>query len=369
MLLIWFIICFVQLFFLFLAFIAFFDTSVQTHIKTRKHSLPVSVSIVICAHNEEQNLRVLLPLLYQQIYFQKEIIIIDDHSSDNTHYFLKQAAQDYPEVKYLKMSDQHIPSGKKNALQLGIRLAQHDIILLTDADCQPNSQYWISSMCSPFDNQNTQIVLGYAPYFKEKGFLNDFIRYETLYTGIFYLSAALLGFPYMGVGRNLAYRRSLFLNNHGFSKHDTVLSGDDDLFVNRIANRKNTKVTFSHDAQVKSIPQSTWKNFLRQKHRHLEAGKYYKFSDKLWIGTAVLSHLFFWICFCLFLLYNISSPCIIFGGFLIRTICLIIVFKYISNRLNDKINLGSLVILDFLYVIYYVFTGSKAFFFKKRQWK
>jgi hypothetical protein len=190
-----------------------------------------------------------------------------------------------------------------------------------------------------------------------------------LYTAIFYLSAALLGFPYMGVGRNLAYRKSLFMRNNSFRKYASVLGGDDDLFVNQHANRKNTCVTLDPKAHVRSIPQTSWKNFLNQKHRHLEAGKYYRFSDKVWLGTAVLSHLFFWICFCLLLLYDFSSSYIIICGFLIRAICLIIVYKYVSHKLNDRINLKSLVILDFLFVIYYVITGIKAFFFKKRRWK
>jgi cellulose synthase/poly-beta-1,6-N-acetylglucosamine synthase-like glycosyltransferase len=314
------------------------------------------------------NLKELLPLLYLQDHFQKEIIVVDDHSTDNTKEFLKREKIFHPELKVVNLNHPAI-SGKKKALQKGIQLARHEIILLTDADCRPNSYQWMQAMCSQFENDKVQIVLGYAPYFKQKGLLNAFIQYETLYTAILYLSAAILAFPYMGVGRNLAYRKSLFIHNNSFSKHASILGGDDDLFINLHANGQNTRVALGVHAQVKSIPQTAWKKFLNQKHRHLEAGKYYKFSDKIWLGTAVLSHLFFWICFCLLLLNSFKSPYIILSGFLIRTICLIIVYKYVSRRLNDQINVGSLVFLDFLFVIYYVITGIRAFFFKKKRWK
>lgn len=361
--------CFFQVFILLLFFYAFFRADRQCVTQANAQGNKLSVSVVICAHNEADNLRELLPLLYQQDYSPKEIVIVNDRSTDATQDFLTQQIQSHPDLKVLHINNSLTVSGKKNALIKGIQLAQHELILLTDADCRPVSSQWIHSMCHTFVNKEIQIVLGYAPYFQQNGLLNAFIRYETLYTAIFYLSAALLGFPYMGVGRNLAYRKSLFIRNNGFSKHASVLGGDDDLFVNQHAHRKNTCVALDTKAQVRSFPQTSWKNFLNQKHRHLEAGKYYQFSDKVWLGTAVLSHLFFWICFCLLLLYDINSPYIIICGFLIRTICLIIVYKYVSHQLNDQINLGSLVILDFLFVIYYVITGIKAFFFKKRRWK
>lgn len=361
--------CFIQVFFLLLFFLAFFKRDTFNTTKFKLTSQRPSVSVIICAHNEADNLHALLPLLYQQDYFPKEIIVVNDRSTDGTNDFLSDEAQSHPELKILRITEHKIASGKKNALKQGIRLAQHEIILLTDADCRPVSDQWIQSMCKPFTNIDIQIVLGYAPYFQQNGLLNAFIQYETLYTAIFYIAAALLKIPYMGVGRNLAYRKSLFLKRDLNAKNPSILSGDDDLFVNQYANCKNTRAIFNPEAQVKSIPQTTWKNFLKQKHRHLEAGKYYKFSDRIWLGTAVLSHIFFWICFCLLLLYDIRSPYVVICGFLIRTLCLIIVYKYISRKLSDQINLESLVILDFLFVIYYVTTGIKAFFFKKRQWK
>ncbi len=358
--------CTLQLIFLLLAWYAFHKSAeCSSHINQKKKFLPVS--IIICARNEVANLKALLPLLYQQDYPEYEIIVVNDNSTDHPEDFLKSEIKKQSRLKVLQLIN-GIP-GKKNALRKGVLMAQHSIILLTDADCRPVSNRWIQTMCRPFNEPKIKIVLGYAPYFVHPGLLNAFIGYETLYTAILYLSAARLGFPYMGVGRNLAYKKSLFIQNKPHAKHDSILSGDDDLFINKYANRTNTQVVINMHGQVKSIPQTSITDFLKQKHRHLEAGKFYKLSDRLWLGTVVLSHLLFWICFCLLLFYNYRNLFIITGCFLIRTICLIIVYKYVSRKLNDQINLRLLVILDFLFVIYYAITGVKAFFFKKRQWK
>ena len=356
------------LFFVFI-FIAFYTDKHKDNSYLQKVTSHRPVSIIVCAYNEVHNLKQLLPLLYQQNYLHKEIIIVDDQSTDGTKDLLNKEMLLHEELVIVSVNDSEGIPGKKKALEIGILKAKHEIILLTDADCLPNSDLWVHSMSKYFEDEKVKIVLGYAPYLKQKGLLNAFIQYETFHTAIMYISAAFLGFPYMGIGRNMAYRKSLFLHNNGFNNHASVLSGDDDLFVNKHANSKNTRVVLERHAQVQSIPQKSWKSFLNQKHRHLEAGKYYKFSDKIWLGTAVLSHLFFWICFCILLLNKFSSPYIFLSIFLIRIICLIIVYKYVGLKLNDRINLKSLVFLDFLFVIYYTITGIRAFFFKKKQWK
>src|SRR5690606_21248805 len=111
-------------------------------------------------------------------------------------------------------------NGKKYGLRQGSREAKHDILLLTDADCRPGGQ-WAREMVSAFD-EDTTVVLGYSPYLNTSGILNTFIRFEALLTGIQYLGLARLGFPSMGVGRNLAYRKSFFTSTNGFDGIMTV---------------------------------------------------------------------------------------------------------------------------------------------------
>jgi hypothetical protein len=127
--------------------------------------------------------------------------------------------------------------------------------LLTDADCRPHSELWIQSVSEQCASEK-EIVLGYSPYQKEKGFLNLFIRYETLFAALQYVSYAILKNPYMGVGRNLAYRKSLFLNNKGFNGFLGVTGGDDDLFVNQHANGSNTSICVGEKALVYSVPKN-----------------------------------------------------------------------------------------------------------------
>ena len=152
--------------------------------------------------------------------------------------------------------------GKKNALSRGIYHAKNDILLLTDADCYAKSNQWAKAMVSTLD-ENISVGLGYGPYETQQGLLNAFIRYETVYTAIQYFSFALWGIPYMGVGRNMIYKKELFFQAGGFDKHSHIASGDDDLFVNAIANKKNTSIVIHKNSQMNSAPKKTWKAYFK----------------------------------------------------------------------------------------------------------
>ena len=201
------------------------------------------VSVIICARDEAANLSVNLPgSLVQQYPTTHEVIVVDDNSFDDTKYLLEELAKEFRQlhVVELKQEAKMIP-GKKFPLSMGIKAAKYEIVLLTDADCVPATENWIASMQEAYDD-NIEIVLGYGAYHKKKGLLNKIIRWETFHTAIQYFSYALAGKPYMGVGRNLSYKRSVFFRHKGFSSHHHVQSGDDDLFINMAANKKNTRI-------------------------------------------------------------------------------------------------------------------------------
>jgi biofilm PGA synthesis N-glycosyltransferase PgaC len=126
----------------------------------------------------------------------------------------------------------------------------------------------------------TQIVLGYSPYTRTRNFLNPFIRFETLKTAINYLSAALNGNAYMGIGRNLAYTKTCFLGPKGFASHMHVISGDDDLFVNQNATADNTTIEIHPDTFVYTDAKTTLGGWFRQKRRHMGVGTLYKNSHR-----------------------------------------------------------------------------------------
>lgn len=258
------------------------------------------VSVIICARNEAENLKQLLPLLIAQNYPKYEIILVNDHSTDSTEEVMlnyKDQKNDSEKfsIKMISLTGDDGRRGKKNALTRGIREANYDLLLLTDADCMPVSDNWISLMSSKFA-ENKDLVLGYGPYRKIKNsFLNKMIRYETLLTAIQYFSYALNGSPYMGVGRNIAYKKELFDKAGGFESHRELLSGDDDLFINAVADSSNTSVCIDKSSFTLSEPETGFKKWFDQKRRHITTSGHYKKNHQLLLGLFYLSQLLFWI--------------------------------------------------------------------------
>ncbi|MFM8911938.1 MAG: glycosyltransferase, partial [Flammeovirgaceae bacterium] len=246
--------------------------------------LPRPVSIIVCAHDEEQNLRELVPLLLQQDHPQFEVIVVEDRCNDGTYDFLLQATKENALLRMVRVVNkpEHV-NGKKYALTLGIKAAKYDRVLLTDADCRPVSVQWAREM-SCWYLPETIFVLGFSPYRKSSSLLNAFIRFESTLTGIQMVGMAMLGKPYMGLGRNLLYEKKVFLENKGFNQHLEVTGGDDDLFINQHATRHNTLVKLGTGATTVSAPKKTWHEYFHQKVRHLSVGKRYQFSDKMILG-------------------------------------------------------------------------------------
>lgn len=325
------------------------------------------VSVVICAHDEEENLKRLLPSIFRQNHKKMEVVVVDDRSNDNTYDYLLQQKSIHDNLKIVNVekTPAHV-NGKKYGLTLGIKAAKYEHILLTDADCEPLSDDWVSLMAQAYD-ENTQIVLGYSPYLKAKGLLNNFIRFETLCTGIQYLSAAQKGRPYMGVGRNLSYRKSFFVDRKGFNKYLKVIGGDDDLFVNEHSDKYNTKIVIGEKANVASMPKQTWSSYLSQKIRHLSVGKFYKKKDKLHLGTVALSQILFWVLLIVLSLFRFELYYLL-GGYIIKLALLTILFYRAGKRLGDKINLWLMPLFDFLWFVYYLIIGARALFTRKVKW-
>jgi glycosyltransferase involved in cell wall biosynthesis len=254
----------------------------------------IPISVIVCAKNEEENVVNYIPLLAEQNYPDFEIVLIDDASSDNTLAIFEEFEKQYPNVRLVKVKNNEAFWGnKKYALTLGIKAAKKEYLLFTDADCYPTTKDWILAMSSQFTMQKT-IVLGYGKYEKiPNSFLNKIIRFETLLTAIQYFSWAKIGHPYMGVGRNLAYKKETFFNVNGFIEHMQIRSGDDDLFVNQAANAKNTTIAYTPESFTLSKPKTTFKDWFTQKRRHIATANYYKPLDKLQLGAFYCSQLLF----------------------------------------------------------------------------
>lgn len=248
-----------------------------------------SVSVIIAAHNERYNLSQYLQALLSQDWPTYEVIVVDDGSEDETRAIVESYMVNDPRLRMTFVPyGARVRSTKKLALTLGAKAAKYDYLLLTDADCVPESPQWIHEMMAGFEGQQpmangeqpAQIVLGFSPYFCTKGHINRLVRFDTLFNGLHYLGAALCGHPYMGVGRNLAYRKELFFESGGFTHLMTNIAGDDDLFVNRVATPQNTAVVLSRESYVWSLAKTNLREWLQQKRRHLSVSPSYRPETK-----------------------------------------------------------------------------------------
>ena len=281
---------FFYLFFIFRKFI--FHKPLSNEAET--DSVP-PVSVIICAKNESKNLQKNLHHIIEQEYPDFEIVLINDASSDDTGEIMDAFALEHSNVKVVHVANAEVFWGnKKYALTLGIKSASHDHLLFTDADCRPVSKHWITEMVKGFSNTHT-IVLGYSPYqHKKKSLVNYMIRFETLLTAIQYFSYAMIGLPYMGVGRNMAYHRSAFNKSKGFVTHMHLLSGDDDLFVNQNATKHNVSCCFTPASFVQSAPKESFLEWFRQKRRHVTTATFYRPVHKRLLAVFYLSGFLYW---------------------------------------------------------------------------
>ena len=307
------------------------------------------VSVILCAHNESYNLSQYLQALLCQDYPMYEVIVVDDGSEDSTREIVESYCTQDPRLHMTFVpGEARVGSTKKLALTLGAKAAQYDYLLLTDADCVPESKYWIREMMEGFSNSPkdgltsnsvsglTSIVLGFSPYFETEGHVNRLVRYDTLFNGLHYLGAALCGHPYMGVGRNLAYRKSLFFESGGFTHMMTSKAGDDDLFVNHVATKQNTAVVLSRKSYMWSVPKRTFKEWWQQKRRHISVSPAYKESTKFRLALEPLTRgLFYALVIFIAVSYQLSVVSLIaVGAFLIRWIMQTIMINVSARRMG-----------------------------------
>ncbi|MGI4750913.1 MAG: glycosyltransferase [Janthinobacterium lividum] len=360
-----FLLCFViQLYFLISQYFALRKLDTQPVASTQ--NLPVSV--IICARNEAKNLQENLPFILNQQYPDFEVVVVNDCSSDESSHILDQFKTGYSNLKLVTVAEhRRFKTGKKFALTMGIKAAKNEHLLLTDADCKPESDQWIELMQQGFSEEK-DIVLGYSPYQKTSGFLNTFVRFETVKTAISYLSAALNKKPYMGVGRNLAYTKSLFFSSKGFASHMHVLSGDDDLFINQNANATNTAVQILPGAHTFSETKSNLRAYYRQKKRHMGVGKYYKRKNRVLITLDALSGFLFYI-FLIVLICIKVEPVIVASTFIFRLISQYFVYPAIFKKLNAGDLIWKFPLLDLFYYLYLNVFGMVGLATKNLKWK
>jgi cellulose synthase/poly-beta-1,6-N-acetylglucosamine synthase-like glycosyltransferase len=325
------------------------------------------VSVIICAKNEAGNLVNNLPgVLFQDYKTTHDVTVVNDNSTDESKYVLEEFQRRFKSLNVipLKQEAKGIP-GKKFPLSVGIKSSRYEIVLLTDADCIPASEFWIKKMQDGYE-PHVEVVLGYGAYKKHPGLLNKLIRFETFHTALQYFSYALAGKPYMGVGRNLSYRKDIFLRNKGFSTINHIPSGDDDLFINMIANKNNTAIVIDKEAYTLSEPHTTWNSWMQQKNRHYTTAKFYKPSHKFLLSFYATTHV---------LIYPLTIATAIFfnwyvavGIFAVRLIVQAIIWYRCMKKLNESDLFPLFLFFDIWIFVYNLFFFPSLLKKPSRKW-
>ena len=278
--------------------------------KSEKITSKQPVSVIICVKNEADNLRKHLPAILTQEFHEYEVIIVNDCSTDDTDTVIAEFMKKHDNLRTTSiMPNEKFSHGKKLAVTVGIKAAKYEWLVFVDADCFPVSNKWLSSIHSNFNKK--EIVLGYGGYEHKKGLLNLYLRYDTVFIAFQYLGFAQVGQPYMGVGRNMSYKKSLFFKNKGFASHYDLFSGDDDLFINETATASNTAVEVTKESFTRSVPKQTWGEWFTQKIRHFTTANRYKAKHIFMLGLEPFTRLAFYLLLVLLLVAEFNNQIVL----------------------------------------------------------
>lgn len=357
------LVVFIQL----LYYIFFFSRLAFYTLSEKRQSQQQPVSVVVCARDEANNIVKNLPgVLLQKYPTSNEVILVNDNSNDDSKYLLDELKRTFKNLLPVELTQEaKLIAGKKFPLSMGIKTAKYETLLLTDADCVPASENWMKLMQDGYGGE-VEIVLGYGSFNKRAGFLNKLIRFETFHSALQYLSYALAGLPYMGVGRNLSYKKAVFFRNKGFSAINQIPGGDDDLFINKVANSRNTAIVIDPEAHTISEAKKTWGEWFSQKTRHYSTAKYYKTQHKILLGLYSATQ---------FLVYPLVIIAAIFFNwwmalsiFLIRLIIQSIVYYKTMKKLNEADLYPWFLLFELWMCIYYILFLPSLFKKPRKAW-
>jgi cellulose synthase/poly-beta-1,6-N-acetylglucosamine synthase-like glycosyltransferase len=336
--------------------------------KIRFTSDYLPVSVIISAKNEKENLQKNLPFLLEQDYPANfEIIVVNDGSTDETDLLLSELKQ-----KYRNLKNTFVPDGiklivsRKLAVTLGVKAAQHEWLIFTDADCMPEDKYWLQRLARNFLPE-TDLVFAYRAVFKNKGFLNRMLTYDSLFRQLKLLGYALRRKPITGVACNLALRKSLFIKNKGFKEILTLSEGDLEIVANRYATRRNTRVETSPDSVIWTDAKHSFSEWFYNRERMQFVTQQFRFSSIWRLSVETFFRAAFYLSF---------IACLVFGNyiamaaagllFVLRFITQSIVINLISKHFSGKRYYFSILLFDIVLPLinaYILIFGKK---FKKR---
>ena len=312
------------------------------------------LSVIIVAKDSASDLRKNLPAILEQDYPDYEVIVIYDRSDkDESEDVLKLLQDKYHHLYYTFIPDSaRYISHKKLGVTMGIKASRHEWLVFTEANCLPTSNQWLRKLTSNFTD-TTDIVLGYSNYDKTNGWFNRKITFDTLLHSMRYLGMAINGHPYMGCGRNLAYRKSLYYNQKGFTNHLNLQRGEDDLFINQTTNGKNTRVETSPESVMRITMPHYPKSWKEEKLSHVTTSRHFKGWTRHLMGLETCSRLLFLACILACIASGILMQDWIMAGiasllWIIRFILQVVVFRKTSIALNERKFIFTLPLFDWM---------------------
>jgi glycosyltransferase involved in cell wall biosynthesis len=327
-----------------------------------------TLTILVCARNEAENLKNYIPLLCQQTYEDLQVVVVNHRSVDHTAVVLHEINAVYKNLQIVDCDiDDPVLPGKRTALIAGLDQAKGDLILLTDADCRPASEKWASMMVQRLVDSKRNIVLGIGVYENQRSWLNRFIQFETLHTAASYISAAYAGWPYMGVGRNMLIQKNLLESQMKKSVVPGIVSGDDDLFITHLSFTEEMAIESNSDAHTISTPSTNWSSFLRQKSRHISTASYYKHSHQFLLGLIHGSLAIFLASFIVLLFGQYLVLVLVI--YLIRTVVIGFCYSRIRSKLSLHQNLLFFPAMEFLLIFIPVWSFFRNKVYRSNEWK
>ena len=338
--------------------------------KLNKADKKPGLSVIIATSDQEEMLAKHLPHILEQDYPDFEVIVVDDNSKDDTKELLERLCKQYPNLYMTHTSDSiRYISHKKLALTLGIKAAKKEWMVFTEPNCYPTSDQWLARLAQHC-TEDTDVVLGYSNYERKPGFANWCQMYDTLLQQVRLLGLALLGKGYMGIGRNMAYRRDLFFTHKGYSRHLDLERGEDDLFIYEHVPAKRITADFHANSVVHcSSGHRTWRDdklsrlFIRTKMNGMRP---------LLFGADTLTRTLLYVV----IIAGIIMGCIgqrwLFVGltvllWLIYLGCRIFVFHRLARELNERRYNVSLPLFDILHPLWELFYNLRMRLSSKRM--
>ncbi len=330
----------------------------------------INVSVVIAVRNESNNIIKLLKQIVNQDYDNNyfEIIIVNDHSIDNTLQLINEFKTDNTHAKILVV--EATGNGKKNALKEGISKSLAELIITTDGDCNVKPG-WLKSIVVYYNSTNCKVILGPVVYENEKSILQKFFSLDFISLVASGAGSTGVGLPLMGNGANIAFRRDIYNATVDIGNSKNYASGDDVFLIHNVAKKYGAKsIGFlrNNNAIVSTSPPSNLSQFIRQRSRWASKATGYQL---LWPITVALTVFLFNLLLFLMLAGSIFFPWLLIVYLLIIITKFVIdsplVFNFLSFTV--KTNLKPLFfVLEFIYPIYIVFAAIASIFFSF-EWK